>query len=86
MALAALSFVRSDELLLPFSSDGRDNSDHAGGIADAVTLENAETHHISSEEYLADHRSYDFFTTTNDALLVGYTESNVSDLIIAIKK
>ncbi|MFI5260689.1 MAG: glycerate kinase [Candidatus Paceibacteria bacterium] len=86
MALAALAFVHPDELLLPFSSDGRDNSDHAGAIADAVTLEHATAQQMSPAEYLADHRSYDFFKTTDDALLVGYTESNVSDLIIAIKK
>jgi glycerate-2-kinase len=86
MALAALSEVRPDELLLPFASDGRDNSDHAGGIADASTIEHAREKDVSIEEYLAHHRSYDFFAATGDALCIGYTESNVSDLIIAIKQ
>ena len=30
MALAALADIRDDELLLPFASDGRDNTDHCG--------------------------------------------------------
>lgn len=86
MALAALEYLNPDELILPFSSDGRDNTDHAGAIADAKTLAHAEAHSLSVADYLAAHRSYDFFKATGDALRTGYTRSNVSDLIIAIKK
>ncbi|MFA5942608.1 MAG: DUF4147 domain-containing protein [Candidatus Paceibacterota bacterium] len=85
MALAALEDVRGDELVLPFASDGHDNTDHAGAIADAVTIAHARARDISSVEYLAAHRSYDFFKTTGDALQTGYTGSNVSDLIVALK-
>ncbi len=85
VALAALDRLHDDELLLPFSSDGRDNTDHAGAIADATTRAHAQAHHLSIADHLADHGTYEFFSTTGDALLVGYTESNVSDLIIAIK-
>ncbi len=86
MSLAALSDIREGELLLPFASDGRDNTDHAGAIADSTTLAHAHEQNLAPEDYLATHRSYDFFTTTRDALLTGYTGSNVSDLIIALKK
>ena len=86
MALAMLADVRDDELVLPFSSDGHDNTDHAGAIADAVTREHALAQNLSSAEYLDGHRAYDFFTSTGDALVTGYTGSNVSDLIIALKK
>lgn len=85
MALSALREVGEGELVLPLASDGRDNSDHAGAIADTLTAEHAHAHKLSVGEYLDDHRSYDFFKATGDALLVGYTESNVSDFIIAIK-
>jgi len=85
MALAVLESIRDDELFLPFASDGHDNTDHAGAIADATTREHTLSQHLSSTEYLEGHRAYDFFTSTGDALTTGYTGSNVSDLIIAIK-
>ncbi|MHB8913700.1 MAG: glycerate kinase type-2 family protein [Minisyncoccota bacterium] len=85
MALAVLRDVRDDELFLPFDSDGQDNTNHAGAIADATTLAHADAHGVSIEESLTAHRSYDFFATTGDALQTGYTGSNVSDIIIAIK-
>lgn len=86
MALAALADIRDDEIILPFASDGHDNTDHAGAIGDSVSREHALTHDLSIEKYLDEHRSYDFFTTTGDALNTGYTGSNVSDIIIALKK
>ena len=85
MALAVLQDLRNDELLLPFASDGRDNTDHAGAIADTITLAHAHEKNLSVPEHLASHRSYEFFRVTGDALQTGYTESNVSDIIIAIK-
>lgn len=86
LALSALQYLNPDELILPFSSDGIDNTKHAGAIADHSTRAHARTHHISADEYLNAHRSYDFFTTTGDAIITGYTGSNVSDLIIALKR
>jgi len=84
LALAALETLGDGELVLPFASDGRDNTDHAGAIADSITRAHAKLHQMRGEEYLAAHRSYDFFTTTGDALSTGYTGSNVSDLIITL--
>lgn len=85
MALAALEAVMPGELLLPIASDGHDNTDHAGAIADETTRAHAAAHNLSIIEHLEAHRSYDFFTTSGDAVSTGYTGSNVSDLIIAIK-
>ncbi|MFZ3043526.1 MAG: DUF4147 domain-containing protein [Minisyncoccia bacterium] len=86
MALAALEVLQDDELLMSFASDGHDNTDHAGAIADVTTRSHAHAQTLSSKEYLEGHRAYDFFTATGDALVTGYTGSNVSDLIIALKK
>ena len=86
MALAALQYLNPGELLLPFASDGRDNTEYAGAIGDATTRAHAHEGNLSPEEYLREHRTYDFFRATGDALLTGYTGSNVSDLIIALKK
>jgi len=86
MALAALADIKEGELVLPFASDGHDNSDHAGAIADEATREHLQTKNLSVEQSLAAHESYNFFETSDDALETGYTGSNVADLIIAIKK
>jgi glycerate-2-kinase len=86
MALSVLDTIQPDEIMLPFSSDGHDNSDHAGAIGDTITAAHAKMHALSVQDCLDKHCSYDFFSTTGDALLTGYTGSNVSDLIIALKK
>ncbi len=86
MALATLEYLNEGELIMPFASDGHDNTDHAGAIADEITRAHARELNLSANDYLYTHASYDFFTTTKDALLTGYTGSNVSDLIIALKK
>lgn len=85
MALSALESIHPDELLLPLASDGHDNTDHAGAIADATTQAHADARDLSIKEHLAAHCSYDFFKASGDAVLTGYTGSNVSDFIIAIK-
>lgn len=85
MTLGTLQDVRAGELILPFASDGHDNTDYAGAIADDVTRAHAHALNLSIKEHLDSHMAYDFFTTTGDALHTGYTGSNVSDLIIAIK-
>jgi glycerate-2-kinase len=86
MALAALSSIGEDELILPFASDGHDNTDYAGAIGDGITCAHALTQNLSAGAYLDGHRSYDFFKVTGDALVTGYTGSNVSDFIVALKK
>ena len=86
MAIAALECLNTDELILSFASDGRDNTDHAGAIADETTRAHARDKNLSTKEYLDVHRSYDFFKSSGDALITGYTGSNVSDLMIALKK
>ena len=86
MALSALSDIRDDEIILPFASDGRDNTTHAGAIADEITRARAREKNLSIKEHLHAHSSYDFFKFSGDALITGYTGSNVSDLVIALKK
>jgi glycerate-2-kinase len=86
MALSALQYIQNGEIVLPFASDGHDNTDHAGAIGDTISLTHAQEKNLSVSEYLDEHNSYNFFSTAGDALMTGYTGSNVSDLIIAIKK
>ena len=85
MVLAVLETLNSDELILPFSSDGHDNTDAAGAIGDNLTREHARTKGLSANDHLEKHLSYDFFKETGDALHTGYTGSNVSDLVVTLK-
>ena len=85
MALAGLTDIRDGELLVPFASDGWDNTENAGGVCDTITKDAAVKAGISVEEYLSQHRSFDFFEATGNAIKTGETGANVSDLIIALK-
>ncbi len=84
MALAGLPHIGENEIIVPFSTDGHDNTDFAGGICDTITREHAIQHRLPIETYLREHRSYDFFTETGDALITGNTGANVSDIIVSI--
>ena len=85
LALAALDDLKDDELIAAFASDGRDNTEYAGAIADAATARHAHEKNLVALGYLATHGTYDFFTGTGDFILTGYTGSNVSDLVVALK-
>lgn len=86
IALSAIENIRDNELLLSFASDGHDNTNHAGAIADTAIRDYSLSQNLSIEEYLNTHSTYDFFTAVGGALTTGYTGSNVSDLIVALKK
>ncbi|MDE2001859.1 MAG: DUF4147 domain-containing protein [Patescibacteria group bacterium] len=85
LALSALAAIGDDELVISLASDGRDNTDHAGGIADALTREHARKLSLDPAAFMANDDSYSFFTKTGDYILTGNTGSNVSDILIAIK-
>jgi glycerate-2-kinase len=51
-----------------------------------MTKERAAQQHLDAQAYLAENRSYDFFASAGDALIMGDTGSNVSDLVVAMKE
>jgi glycerate 2-kinase len=85
LALGALADVADDELILSFASDGRDNTDFAGGIADVETKALANAQHLNAEDYLYTNDSFSFFHTLQQGVVTGYTGANVADLVIALK-
>src|SRR3989344_2275742 len=86
LSLAALEFIKKDEIIIPFASDGIDNSEVAGGICDIITKDKAEELGLVPESYLGENASHDFFDKVGNYLLTGDTGSNVSDLLLAIKE
>jgi glycerate-2-kinase len=86
LALSAARFIRDNELLLAFASDGRDNTDHAGALCDILTMKRAKIVNEDIDRDLSENASYHFFMAVGDYLETGNTGSNVSDLVIAMKQ
>ncbi|HVO35016.1 MAG TPA: DUF4147 domain-containing protein [Gemmatimonadales bacterium] len=86
LALAALGGVLGGELVLTLATDGRDNGDLAGAIADAVTRESARRAGADPAAFLAANDSYGFFARVPQALETGPTGANVADLIVALRR
>ena len=80
--LGALRFIKDDELFISCASDGIDNTPFAGALADKITFKNALRLRLKIDDYLKNNDSYNFFKKTGDYLLTGFTNSNVSDIMI----
>ncbi len=85
LSLAALPILEDDEIVVSLASDGRDNTDYAGGIADKYTRGKAEDAGLIPGAYLDTNDSYTFFHSLQQGVVTGYTGANVADLVIAIK-
>lgn len=80
LALATVRRLRDNELVLTLASDGEDNSDLAGAIADQNTF-----HKLQKLGDVGEQPAYGLFKQTGDYILTGKTGSNISDLLIALK-
>jgi glycerate-2-kinase len=85
LSLSALPLLDEDELIVSLASDGRDNTEFAGGIADKYTRGKAEDAKLKPQDYLYTNDSYTFFHSLQQGIITGYTGANVADLVIAIK-
>jgi glycerate-2-kinase len=85
MSLSALSVVAEDELFASLASDGHDNTDFAGGIADKYTKGKAEDAGLNPEDFLYTNDSYTFFKSLQQGVVTGYTGANIADFVIVIK-
>lgn len=86
LALGALDYLDYDALVASAASDGVDNGPAAGAIADKITKDKARALGISPKKYLAKNDSFAFFKKTGDGISTGITGTNVSDLMIALRK
>lgn len=85
LALAALSSITENQVLIALASDGRDNSDSAGAIVDMSTVNRAKNLGLDHYQYLENSDSFTFFEAVGDGLQTGLTGSNVADLVICVK-
>ncbi len=86
LAASVLPLVRDGEEILSLASDGRDHGPFAGAIGDIMTMRAAEEARADPEAFLARSDTYALFETIGNYLMTGDTGSNVSDLMIALKK
>lgn len=84
VALSALCYIKANQILVSASSDGWDNTEHAGALADLELLEKAKSQGIFPEKYLEANDSFNFFKNVGGAISTGRLGSNVSDLFIII--
>ncbi len=88
-ALAQLSTVnyqlQKNAVFLSVASDGRDNTEAAGAIADVLTLKKSQKLKLNPQKFLENHDSFHFFEKTGDLIYVKPKSFNVADLILILK-
>ncbi|MGB7957724.1 MAG: DUF4147 domain-containing protein [Minisyncoccia bacterium] len=86
LAATALDFVKDGEEILSFGSDGHDHGPYAGAICDSITKQAIAAVGLDLAQFRSDNNTQALFEKAGNYLLTGDTGSNVSDLIIALKK
>jgi len=84
VALEALEVMRHGQVCVAAASDGRDNSDFAGAIADDETKKALGVKEVKLDDYKVCRDSNPVFRFTDDLLDTGIIEANVSDLVLVL--
>ncbi len=84
-ALATLKYINKHLVFIACASDGYDNTEFAGAIADEITLKHARKKELNIDAYLENNDSFKFFEETGDFIYTGKTDINVSDLFMVYK-
>ncbi len=86
LVVASLPYLDKKTTIASFDSDGWDNSPICGAIGDHITIQSAKEKQIDPQSYVQKHNTSAFLKITGDAILTDRLESNVSDLMIVLKK
>lgn len=86
LVLGAMPLLNDDITVASIGSDGWDNTPFAGAIGDAQTLNKAQYLNIDPQMYLNSNNSQEFFEKVKDGITTGRLPSNVSDLMVVLKK
>ncbi len=84
MMLSAIGEIRNEPIaMLSFGTDGIDGNSPAGGaIIDGFSYKKVEKLGLNPAKYLEENDSYSFFEKLGDAIITGYTGTNVMDIQI----
>lgn len=83
--VGSLASLDDNEIFASIDSDGWDNSEHAGAIADKITHQHATENNLNPEEFLKTNNSFDFFQESGDAIVTDRLPSNVADILLLWK-
>jgi len=83
-SMIALNKISDKQTFLSLASDGADNSDSAGAIADAQTLNKIKSANLNLAENIEKLQGYKFFEQLQELLFTGPTQANVSDLLMLV--
>jgi glycerate-2-kinase len=84
LTLQAMKFITGEQVFISFGSDGQDNGEAAGAIADRETAEKAAQLGLDMDAYLRGFDAQTFFEKTGDLIITGPTGANVSDLMLLL--
>lgn len=84
LALSSIPFIDTHSILVASASDGWDNTDMAGAIADSKIRNYAKMLSLESGDWLEKNQSYGFFEKTKGHINTGRTGMNVSDLYFTL--
>ncbi len=76
--------ISNDLVIMSFASDGRDNTEAAGAIADFRTIKKAKKLKLDPQKFLNNHNSFSFFRKTGDLILAEPKSFNVADLMLVL--
>jgi len=86
-AIKSLNKITENDIFSSFASDGIDNlSISAGALADKITLDKAKEKDLSLDSAIEENTIDEFFTELEEQIITGETGSNVSDVIILLRK
>ncbi|OGY26258.1 MAG: hypothetical protein A2Z24_03020 [Candidatus Woykebacteria bacterium RBG_16_44_10] len=86
LVLAALKYLTDDQVLVSVNSDGIDRSTYAGAIGDKTTLAKAKKKKLSTEKFLKNCDSFNFFKKVGDGIETGILGSNAADLTLVLAR
>jgi len=86
LVLGALLNIDKNTTIASFDSDGWDNTEFAGAIGDSQTLRKAKELNLDIQKFLDESNSFEFFTKVGDGIQTSRLPSNVSDIMIVLKK
>jgi phosphopyruvate hydratase len=84
LALSMLESLKEGQVFVSFASDGHDNTEAAGAIADTALLDNAVAANLHVAEFARCLNSFPFFEAVGGHIITGMLESNVSDLMFLL--
>lgn len=86
LSLKAIKAIKENELIISLASDGIDNGPMAGAIADTLTKGMYVSVGLNVDEHISKYDAQTFFERVGANIFTGQTGSNVSDLMLLLRK